>query len=118
MSVERTATEIEATKQRMYATIEGIKDNFESTLDGLIYAMSVMSGLYGLAPAGDYAVTYEWGDSILEDTAAKQLALADMRSDVAAGLIRPELYIMRKYNCTEEEALDMMPDVEALTGEG
>lgn len=118
MSVERTATEVEATKQRMYTTIEGIKTNLESTLDGLIYAMSVMAGLYGLAPSGDYSVTYEWGDSILEDTSTKQLALADMRNDVAAGLIRPELYVMKKYNVTEEEALGMMPRMADMVTEG
>lgn len=114
MSVERTATEITSTKQRMYATIEGIKRNMESALDGLIYAMSVMAGLYGLAPAGDYSVTYDWGDSVLEDETTKQLAISDMRNDVAAGLIRPELYIMRKYNVTEEEALAMMPSMDTL----
>ncbi len=116
-SVEKTATEIESTKQRMYTTIEGIKQNLGSTLDGLIYAMSVMAGLYNLAPAGDYSVTYEWGDSILEDTNTKQLALADMRNDVAAGLIRPEIYIMRKYDVTEAEALAMMPSMEEMVTE-
>lgn len=118
MSVERTATEITATKQRMYTTIEGIKQNMESALDGLIYAMSVMAGLYGLAPAGDYTVTYDWGDSVLEDETTKQLAIADMRNDVAAGLIRPELYIMQKYNVTEEEARAMMPSMDTLVQEG
>lgn len=119
MSVDRTATEVESTKQRMYTTIEGIKANMESALDGLIYAMSVMAGLYGLAPPGDYSVTYEWGDSILEDTATKQLALADMRNDVAAGLIRGELYVAKKYGVSEEEALAMMPSMEDMVeGEG
>lgn len=101
----------------MYITIEGIKQNLGSTLDGLIYAMSVMAGLYNLAPTGDYSVTYEWGDSILEDTNTKQLALADMRNDVAAGLIRPEIYIMRKYDVTEAEALAMMPSMEEMVTE-
>lgn len=114
MSVERTATEIESTKQRMFTTIEGIKHNFQKTLDGLIYAMSVYATLYGLAPAGNYTVNFEWGDSILEDTASKQLSLADMRNDVAAGLIRPELYIMKKYGVTEEEAMAMMPSMTDL----
>lgn len=117
MSVERTATEITATKQRMYTTIEGIKTNMQSALDGLIYAMSVMAGLYGLAPAGDYTVTYDWGDSVLEDETTKQLAIADMRNDVAAGLIRPELYIMKKYGVTEEEARAMMPSMDTLVTE-
>lgn len=117
MSVERTATEITATKQRMYTTIEGIKTNMESALDGLIYAMSVTAGLYGLAPAGDYTVTYDWGDSVLEDETTKQLVIADMRNDVAAGLIRPELYLMRKYNVTEEEAMAMMPNMDTLVTE-
>lgn len=116
-SVERTATEIESTKQRMYTTIEGIKRNLEKTLDDLIYAMYAYAALYGLAPDGSYDVAFEWGDSILEDTNSKQLALADMRNDVAAGLIRGELYVAKKYGVSEEEALAMMPGVEGMATE-
>lgn len=60
---------------------------------------------------------YEWGDSILEDTTTKQLALADMRNDVVAGLVRPELYIMKKYGVTVEEAANMMPKMEDMVTE-
>lgn len=117
MTVERTATEIESTKQRMFTTIEGIKHNMETALDNLIYAMSVYTRLYNLSPGNDYTVTYEWGDSILEDTATKQAALADMRNDVAAGLVRGELYVAKKYGVTEEEALAMMPQMENMASE-
>lgn len=48
---------------------------------------------------------------------AKQLAIADMRNDVSAGLIRLELYIMRKYNVTEEEAVAMMPSMDSMVQE-
>lgn len=117
MSVERTATEVEATKQRMFTLIEGIKGNLEETLDNLIYAMSVYAGLYRLAPAGAYQVSFEWGDSVLEDTETKQRILSDMRNDVAAGLLRGELYLMKKYGVSEEEALAMMPRMEDMADE-
>ena len=32
-----------------------------------------------------------------------------MQADVAAGILRPELYIMKKYGVDEKTALEMMP---------
>ena len=34
-----------------------------------------------------------------------------MLSEVAAGLIRPELYLMKRYGVSEEEAKTMLPEV-------
>ena len=35
----------------------------------------------------------------------------DMRLDVSAGLLKPEVYISKKYNVSVEEAREMMPGV-------
>lgn len=57
-------------------------------------------------------ITIDFDDSIIEDTRTDN---QDMRADVAAGLIRPELYIAKKYGVTEEDALKMMPKMEDMT---
>ena len=70
--------------------------------------MSVWAKLANLS-MDEYEVSYNWDDSIIVD---KDTELASMQADVAAGIIRPELYIMKKYGVTEEEAINMMPKVD------
>lgn len=71
-AVEKTATEIRNSKQRKYVLISAIQKALGHTFDALVYAMDVYATLYGLAPAGEYEVTYDWGDSILDDQESKE----------------------------------------------
>ena len=105
-NVDKTATEVISSKQRMYSSIKDTQGSLENALNDLIYAMSVIGQLYGLCN-GNYEVSYNWDDSIIVD---KDKELSDMRNDVVLGILRPELYIMKRYGVTEEEALKMMPD--------
>lgn len=70
--MEKTATEVRNSKQRWFVTIDSIQKALQHNFDSLIYAMDVYATLYNLAPAGDYEVTYSWGDSILDDADAKE----------------------------------------------
>ena len=105
-SVDKTATEIMASKQRMYSSIKDMQNSLENALNDLIYAMSAIGQLYKLCN-GNYEVSYNWDDSIIVD---KDKKLESMRNDVISGILRPELYIMEQYGVTEEEALKMMPN--------
>lgn len=107
----KTATEVVSSKQRMYSNVKDIQNSLEETLDHLIYAMSVWGQLYGLCN-GKFETSYKWDDSIVVD---KESELASMQADVSAGLLRPEIYLAKKYGVTEEEALKMMPNVEEST---
>lgn len=115
-TVDKTATEVRASRQRMYVLVDSIQKSLSKVFDGLLYAMDVYAGLYGLAPSGGYHAKYSWGDSVLDDEETKQARLADMRLDVTSGLIRPELYVAQKYGVTEEDALRMMPGLEETAG--
>lgn len=108
--VDKTATEIVSSKQRMYSTVNDIQGTLENALDNLIYAMSVWAKLAKFS-MDKYEVSYNWDDSIVVD---KDTELASMQADVASGIIRPELYIMKKYGVTEEEAIKMMPKVDNI----
>ena len=57
----------------------------------------------------DKDVSFDWDDSLVLD---KDSELESMRNDVAAGILRPEIYLAKKYGVSEEEALKMMPDIE------
>ncbi|MDD4509132.1 MAG: hypothetical protein PHN26_09415, partial [Eubacteriaceae bacterium] len=73
----------------------------------LVDAMAVYVRLYHLAPDGAYEVSFNFDDSIVVD---KDTELLAMQQDVVQGLLRPEIYIAKKYGVSEEEALKMMPE--------
>lgn len=57
-----TATQVEADQQRTIQFIKDVRDQLQACMDGLIYSMSVFEDLMGDTPAGDYEVTYDFGD--------------------------------------------------------
>lgn len=105
-AIEKTAEEIITSKQRMYSNIKDIQNSLENALNDLLYAMAVIGQLYNLCNM-NYEVSYNWDDSIIVN---KDKELESMRADVAAGILRPEIYISKKYGVTEKEALKMMPN--------
>ena len=114
-TVAMTATEIESSKQRMYATVFDIQNALENTISDLVYAVSTLADLYQLAPNDEYEILFDWGDGIIKDTQAQQEELEHMRADVAAGLLKPEFYIMKKYNVDESTAKSMMVEQSEVT---
>lgn len=67
-SEARTATELRILKQRSYATIADNQRALEGCLRDVIRAMDKYATMYGLAPEGEYDVSFEWDDSIITDT--------------------------------------------------
>lgn len=116
-SVEKTATEILAAKNRQRTTVKHIQDAFEATLDGLIYAMNAYCDLYGLAPAGEYEVTYNWGDGVLDDPETIRQDKAMDLQEIAAGIKNPWEYRMKWYKETPDDAKANLPGMEDLADE-
>lgn len=112
---DKTATEIKMSKQRSYSTVKDIQNSLEEALDHLVYIMAVWAKLYGLNNNMNYDITFNWDDSLVLD---KDTELESMRQDVASGIIRAELYIMKKYGVSEEEAKNMMPDTQETIDTG
>lgn len=113
-NVEKTATEILAAKNRQRITVKAIQNALEATFDGLIYAMNVYCDLYGLAPAGEYEVTYNWGDGVLDDPDTIRQDKAMDVSLVSAGLMNDWEYRMKWYGETEDEAKAMLPKMQDI----
>lgn len=117
-SVNKTATEILAAKQRQYVTEGAIQRVFQDTLDDLIYAMDAWCDLVGLAPAGEYEVQYNWGDGVLDDPETRRQDMAMDMQLVSAGLMRREAFVMKWDGAKDEaEARKMLPGMEDLTTE-
>lgn len=113
-AVEKTATEIRASKQRKYMLINGIQRALEHTFDALIYAMDTYATLYSLAPAGEYEVTYDWGDSILDDQESKEKEFARDMQLLTAGILNDWEFrakYMGEDEATAKAALPKMQDM-------
>lgn len=100
-TIDKTATEIKASKQRSYATVSKMQENLQKALENLIYAMDVLTTLYNLAPQGSYEVSFNWDDSLVVDTEREQTL---QMQEVTAGLRSKIKYIMFRYGLTEEQA--------------
>lgn len=100
-SVEKTAEEVRASKQRSYATVQLIQQALQDAIEGLFYAVDVYATLYGLAPAGDYALAFDWDDSIVNDPAERKALFWQY---VEAGRFPFERYLVEFEGYSEEEA--------------
>ena len=103
----KTATEIKASKQRTYSTVTDIQKALKSSLHQLAEAMNYYAELYNLSPSGSYEISFDFDDSIIVDTEAEQKIWF---AEVGAGLIRPTMYLMKRYGVTEEQATEMLPE--------
>ncbi len=117
-SIEKTATEIRNSKQRMYVTIDSIQKSLQHTFDSLIYAMDVYATLYGLSPAGVYETSYDWGDSILDDAEAKEKEFSRDTQMLNAGIMNDWEFRMKYFNEDEATAKAALPKMEDMTTGG
>ncbi len=115
-TVEKTATEIRSSKQRKYVLISSIQTALEHTFDALIYAMDAYATLYDLAAAGDYEVTYDWGDSILDDQETKDKEFARDLQLLNAGIMNDWEFRAKYFNEDEETAKATLPKMQDVVG--
>lgn len=108
-NVDKTAEEVKASKQRSYTAVSDMQASLEAVLDDYIYACDVMATVCHLAPAGEYEVSYNWGDGILEDKDKEQ---AIQLNEVNSGIRKKTDYLKWRYGVDDEQAKDMLPDSE------
>lgn len=104
----QTATGVEAEQQRTIQFIKDVRDKLESCLDGAIYAMQVYADLYGLAPAGNYEIVYNFGDITYSHEADKQQWYAY----AVQNRIPFWYYLMKFEGMTEEEARALVDEAQ------
>lgn len=99
----QTATGVEANQQRTIQYIKDVRDQLQSCIDQLIYALNAFADAYGLAPIGDYEIAYKFGDityNVEEDRAR-------WWSYVQAGKVSAWRFFVKFEGMTEEEAKEM-----------
>ena len=111
-SVEKTAEEVRASKQRSYATVHLIQEALQDSIEALFYAMDVYATMYGLAPAGGYDLAFDWDDSIVNDPAERK---AQFWQYVEAGRFPFARYLVEFEGYTEDEAAQIVAEASAGT---
>lgn len=68
ISEAKTATELRMLRIRSYETNAHIQKSIERMLRDAVYVMNVYCDLYDITPDGEYEMSFEWDDSIINDS--------------------------------------------------
>lgn len=104
-----TATQVISENSHMFRTLKKHEIVLDAFFKGLARLIVRYGRQYLKLSLTDADITVDFDDSIIEDKAS---TMNDMRLDVSAGLLKPEVYISKKYNVSVEEAREMMPGME------
>lgn len=105
----RTATELVINKQRYYATVSENQKSLEKCLRDVIRVMDKYATIYGLAPEGEFDVSFEWDDSIITDTNQQ---LTERLALLNAGVTDAVELRMWYYGETREQAQNAVDQIE------
>lgn len=92
-------------RQRFYTTVSDFQRAIKNALNDLVYAMALIK----YDTEKEINVILNFDDSLLVDKEAEQKL---MLAEVSAGILRPEYYLMKRYNVSEDEARKMLPKAE------
>ncbi len=104
---EKTATEVKSSKQRSYCTVSAIQKSLRKCLEEYLVCLEDLCDFYKLAPKDKIEQSFEFDDSLITDSETDQRIWLQ---EVAAGLMSPAEYRMRRYGETEQQALAALPD--------
>lgn len=116
-NVDKTAEEIKASKQRSYTAVSDMQSSLESVLEDYIYACNAMADACNLAPSGEYEVSFNWGDGVLENKDKEQ---AIQLNEVNSGIRKKTDYLKWRYGVDDKQATKMLPEsgVQSFFNEG
>lgn len=101
--VDKTATEVLASKTRKYNRVTAIQEKLEECLNGFVNALAFYNGFY----MSGVEFTCEFNDSILADEESER---QQDRQDVSMGVMSLVEYRMKWYNEDEATAKSKIPE--------
>lgn len=101
--VDKTATEVLASKTRKYNRVTAIQEKLEECLNGFVNALAFYNGSY----TSGVEFTCEFNDSILADEESER---QQDRQDVSMGVMSLVEYRMKWYNEDEATAKSKIPE--------
>lgn len=105
-TVDKTAEEIKASKQRSYATVKSIQNSLENAIRDVVGAVDAWMTIEGLGAPGAVDVSVSWDDSLVTD---KETERQQDREDVAIGAMGIDEYRAKWYGETIEQARKNLP---------
>lgn len=102
----QTATQVEADQQRTIQFIKDVRDQLESCMNGLVYALSVFADLYGYSPSGEYEIVFDFGDI----TYNREEDRARWWGYVVSGKVPAWKFFVKFEGMTEEDAKAMVDE--------
>lgn len=102
-SIDKTATEIKAAKQRKYNRVNAIQSNLKDCLEDFTEGLAFHEGML----SGGYEFTCKFNDSILTDEEAER---QQDRQDVSMGVMAHWEYRMKWYGEDEATAKKNLPE--------
>jgi A118 family predicted phage portal protein len=111
-----TATQVITENTTLYRTIKKHQIILDAVLIDLIRLIIAIAEYYDVESNLDIEseIIVNFDDSILED---KEKDRRRMLDEIAAGILRPEIYVMKTYGVTKEIAMQMMPGGELIQTE-
>lgn len=110
-----TATQVISENQDLQSTVHKHGIILKSAMEELArIILRLGNSVLGMSLDEDTEIKVELDDSIFVD---RESMLNDMRNDVAAGLLKGELYVAEKYGVTVEQAREMMPRMDEIVDE-
>ncbi len=124
--VQRTATEVASSEGDYSLTVQDLWEVWEKADREALRLCVVLGQMYRICPAGAFDpekdVAIAWGNGVLYDPDAD---LAEEMEMAAAGMLRPEYPLAKKFNLPRETEQDLaqirekyMPKMEQLLGPG
>lgn len=120
-AVERTAKEITSSEGDYNLTITDFQEAWEEAVKEAVKLCGILGQMYSVPGAhevADDAVTFDWGNGVLYDDDA---AWADMKDQVARGLLKPEIAVGWRYGMPYDTPEDLkkirekyMPEIESV----
>lgn len=102
-SVEKTAEEVRASRQRCYSAVSDIQGSIRAGLRQLTSAINDCCAVYQLTPQGRYHECYEFGDGVMEDPDKEFARRMQMHT---AGLLSDTKFIAWYFDCDEAKAAE------------
>jgi len=108
----RTATEVASDNSQLMRNIRKHENELRPQLEGLLAALlTCQRELNGWPVPEGCGVTVDFDDSIIQDTASEK---AQMRGEIAEGIVPSWMYLVRFYSMGEDEAKALAQGPEVL----
>lgn len=108
-----TATQVESDDRDTIQTIKNERDALRTAVERAISGANAMASLYGLAPLGEYEITFNFGDI----TYSYEEDKASWKAYAMQGWIPVWMYLMKFEGMSEEEAKAVYAEAKAANAE-